>query len=114
MTRKASRFVRERPRIPGASMPVLVQGTEFTRVLAVVRSRRSRSTRRHLAVYIRLPSLLPMQLPASIRNVRALACAVFALAHASLLPAQAPATGATGATTFDSTRFGGLHWRSIG
>ncbi|HEX5971169.1 MAG TPA: hypothetical protein VFY85_04535, partial [Gemmatimonadaceae bacterium] len=47
----------------------------------------------------------------------AMACAILALTHAALLPAQAPATGATratGATTFDSTRFGGVHWRSIG
>ncbi|HEU4990312.1 MAG TPA: glycosyl hydrolase [Gemmatimonadaceae bacterium] len=33
---------------------------------------------------------------------------------ASVLAAQAPAPTPTGASTFDSTRFGGLHWRSIG
>jgi len=53
----------------------------------------------------------------SASRANAIVCVVVALTGASRLPAQAPAAGAahaTGGTTFDSTRFGGLHWRSIG
>ena len=46
--------------------------------------------------------------------VRCLSVAALALTHTTSLAAQAPARPATGATSFDSTRFGGLHWRSIG
>src|SRR5690349_13710754 len=35
MTGQAPRFVHKEPRIPGAGMPIFVQGTEFTRVLAL-------------------------------------------------------------------------------
>ncbi len=48
--------------------------------------------------------------------VRALGAAVLLLAAPSAARAQAPSTASrpTGAATFDSTQFGGLHWRSIG
>ncbi len=58
----------------------------------------------------------PLSLPPS---ARALAATALLLALAAPLAAQAPAPSpapdrATGASTFDSTRFGGLHWRNLG
>ncbi len=51
----------------------------------------------------------------SVRSTaRVIAAATLLAAAAPLLAAQTPSIGPTGASTFDSTQFGGLHWRSIG
>ena len=47
-------------------------------------------------------------------SVCALGAGLLLLAAPAAARAQTPSDRLTGATTFDSTRFGGLHWRSIG
>ena len=47
-------------------------------------------------------------------TVFALAAVCLSAAPAALAAQASTAPGPTGATTFDSVRFGGLHWRSIG
>ncbi len=56
-----------------------------------------------------------MRLPTARASARVLAaCALFAAAPAGLAAQTLRTSGPTGASTFDSTQFGGLHWRSIG
>ena len=51
----------------------------------------------------------------SVRSTTRLATAVIVIAAgAPAATAQSSASGPTGSATFDSTHFGGLHWRSIG